>query len=416
MLLLTACVVRDPLGGATDAQASTSTTATVTSTAAPNGSTAATSTTTDASTAGPTIGDPTVSDSVSETFCPCDCGVALIDVLIMPIDLVFVLDKSGSMELNPEGFWDHDADDLDLDGISDLDPNQNLPATPEISRWESLHRVIEQTLVTFDGSLRLGLSLFPSLEATDASDTSACPVEGLIEVAVGPMNGQAILEALPPAVDAKLAGGTPGSAAIAATATALAAGDPEHPRHIIYVTDGAANCKGDGPQAFETYDETLHDQVIQALAVDAITSHIIGIEIADVTSPVDPDGQPDGVNNHERLNELATQGGAPRPGPEKFFNATNEEQLRAAVEQIVRDVLPCTAVLDPPPKFPDEVGIEVGAVNYGKTQVRDCATESGWHYLDPGQSIELCGMACLDYQSAGRLDAVYHCGDTGSCC
>ncbi len=417
--VLAGCALRDPLGDATDSQgtASTSdaaTTGSPTSDAPPT--TSPTTTGPSPTTTGPTGGDPTDSASVGETFCPCSCGEAIVDVRIAPVDVVFVLDKSGSMDNVPGGFWDHDADDLDLDGQSDFDPEQNMPATPEVSRWESLRRVAEGTLNTFDRSLNAGLSLFPSRDATNAFTLEgACPVEVPIEVAIEPNHAQAILEVLPPATGGKLAGGTPASLAIAATVSALAAGDPAHARHIIYVTDGAAQCNGDAPEAFETYDETLHDQVVQALAVDTITSHIIGIEIEDVTSPVVLDGQPDAVNNHDRLNELATQGGAPRSGPEKFFNANTEEQLRAAFEEIVRDALPCTVVLEPPPHFPDTVEIRVNDVDYGKASVTDCAAESGWRYLEPGRSIELCGTACLDFQSAGSLDAQYRCGDSDCC-
>jgi len=42
--------------------------------------------------------------------------------------------------------------------------------------------------------------------------------------------------------------------------------------------------------------------------------------------------------------------------------------------------------------------------------VTDCATEDGWHYLDPGLSIALCGAAYRDFQSAGIATANYDCG------
>ena len=83
----------------------------------------------------------------------------MVNIPLVPIDIVFVLDKSHSMELEPVGLRDHDADDLDLDGISDFDPEQNMPATPEVSRWEDLHRVVEGTLVTFDASLHADLDV-----------------------------------------------------------------------------------------------------------------------------------------------------------------------------------------------------------------------------------------------------------------
>jgi hypothetical protein len=415
LFVLTGCVVRDQPSNTSDPQITLATSEGATTDAPTTAGPLTTSTSTGPSTT--TSTDETITSVGSHTtFCPCDCSEVSVDIPVPPIDLVFVLDKSGSMVANPGGFWDHDADDLDLDGQSDLDPQQ--PATPEISRWESLHRVVGWAAVTFDASLHAGLSLFPSSDATIQYNLqAACPVEDPIEVAIGPMQAQAIIAALPPAVNGTIHGATPGSLAVAATVTALAAGDPGHPRHLVYVTDGAANCNGEtAAEGLESYDKTLHDRVVQALAVDAIVSHVVGLEIADVTSSIVQDGAPDNINNHDRLDELATQGGAPLPGPEKFHNAADELQLRAALEEIIRAALPCTLLLDPPPSIPVSIEISVAGVDYGKPHVTDCATEDGWRHLEPGLSIELCGAACRDYQSVGALTAHYRCSGDGGCC
>ena len=74
-------------------------------------------------------------------------------------------------------------------------------------------------------------------------------------------------------------------------------------------------------------------------------------------------------------------------------------------------------------KYPSHCGVRTSVcwkiarnvVAYS-TQVTDCATEDGWHYLDPGISLELCGAACRDYQSAGVLDAQYRCGSFDDNC
>ena len=137
--MLTGCVVRDQPSNTSDPQITLATSEGATTDAPTTAGPLTPPTSTGPSST--TSTDETITSVGSHTtFCPCDCSEVSVDIPVPPIDLVFVLDKSGSMVANPGGFWDHDADDLDLDGQSDLDPQQ--PATPEISRWESLHRVV----------------------------------------------------------------------------------------------------------------------------------------------------------------------------------------------------------------------------------------------------------------------------------
>lgn len=392
--LLLGCTGRDP-GGSTGTTGETDMGVLDTGTVAlPTTEGGATETgSSSGSSAGTTEG--TSGSSAGTTFCPCECSEAVVELRMPTIELVFVLDKANTMN----GTWDHDA----------------MPGTPAVPRWESLHRAVEQTVTGFEASLRMGLSLFPSVEAVDdGTPQGACPVENPNEVLVGPQQAAAIMGAMPAAM-AVVAGGTPAAHAIAVTVEELVAGDQGNPQHIVYVADGAANCDGADAEAFETYDEALHDYVASAWENYLLTTHVIGLAIADETSPMVVDGLPDLVNNYEKLNELAIKGGAARPGDDKFFNAKNETELVAAFDAVIRGVLPCTMVLDPPPLQPDFVEVEVAGIDYGKSQVTDCATEDGWLYVEPGVSVALCGQACRDFQTAGVFEAIYRCGDE-SCC
>ena len=60
----------------------------------------------------------------------------------------------------------------------------------------------------------------------------------------------------------------------------------------------------------------------------------------------------------------------------------------------------------------------VGDQYYGMTEVDDCATEDGWHYVemmnpDDPVRIELCGQACSDFQMTGMIDIQYRCPNSG---
>ncbi|MBK9752953.1 MAG: hypothetical protein IPO88_05480 [Nannocystis sp.] len=373
--------------------------------------TSETTTTTELPTSSSTSSTSTSASDSCVTFDPNSCGESIVTIDISPALFVFALEKSVSMVSDPKGLWDHDADDLDDDGQSDLDPQQ--PATPKTTRWASLHHAVDATLTNFDASLITGLSLFPSDAATLDYTPAACPVDDPLTVPLAAKNSISILAALPPADATDLKGASPGAAAIAVATAELAAADPAFTRHIVYVSDGAANCRAgsDPPDLFEKFDDSLLDQIAAATAQE-ITTHVVGIAIPDLVSPAVKDGEPDSVNNHDLLNQLATLGGAPLPGPDQFHAATRESDLLAALDAIARASLSCVVTLDPPPQFPDTTEINVNDIHYGRAKVTDCASEDGWHFLDDGVTAELCGLACRDFQQAGTLDANYRCHDT----
>lgn len=403
-MFVAACGPSDPPADDTNPGTTTTVATTVTTTSEPTNSTELPTSSSTSSTSSTSASDSCV------TFDPNDCGEAIVNLNISPALFVFALEKSTSMVSDPKGLWDHDADDLDDDGQSDLDPQQ--PATPKTTRWASLHHAVDATLTSFDASLITGLSLFPSDAATLEDTPAACPVDDPLTVPLAAKNAIAILAALPAADATDLKGASPGAAAIAVATAELLAADPTFTRHIVYVSDGAANCRAGSqpPDLFESFDDSLLDQVAAAAAQN-ITTHVVGIAIPDLVSPAVKDGEPDGVNNHGLLNQLATLGGAPLPGPDQFHAATRESDLLAALDAIARASLSCVVTLDPPPKYLDTTEISVSGLDYGRAMVTDCASEDGWHYLDDA-TAELCGLACRDFQQVGTLDAHYRCPDT----
>lgn len=407
LALILACGPQTPSSDTADPGATSTTANTSTSTTDPSPTTTADPST---STSDPPT-TTTSSATCAETFSPNSCGEAVVTIPAPAIAVVFALEKSVSMVSVPGGQWDHDADDLDDDGQSDADPDQ--PATPKTSRWMSLYHAVSDTLTQFDAALVAGLALFPGAAATLDYTVAACPADAAPIVPLAPQNAAAIIAALPAADATDLKGASPGAAAIASATTALAELEPEFARHIVYVTDGAANCHAgsDPPPLFETLDPDLAARVTDATAQE-ITTHVIGIAIPDSTSPNAKDGEPDDINTHDHLDQLATLGGAALPGPTKFHLATRESDLLLALDTILRSTRPCVVTLDPPPPGPDHVEIHVDNISYGTTSVVDCTTEDGWHYLEPGLTIELCGAACRDYQRVGSVEATYHCPPT----
>lgn len=361
-----------------------------------------------------TEGGATISDST--TFDPNDCGEATVQIPIVTPNVMLVLDKSGSMVAMPAGYWDHDGDDADDNMIKDSDPMMMEAASPKITRWNSLYSVVDFIVTTFDNSMNLGAVLFPSKAAKKDYSITACPVNETPEVEVGPMNGAAILAAIPGATDTSLLGGTPAAKGVKTALAELESIQDDQPKFMILVTDGAANCAedaADNTALFENYDANLSTVVTEALGKQ-IPTYVVGIAITNTTSSAQKDGNPDNTNTFEKLNELAVAGGVPRDGDVKFYDTQNQLELQAALEEISMQILSCTIKLDPVPKYPDYVEVTVSETAYGKKQVTDCATESGWMFTsDAKDEIVLCGQACTDFQQTGNLDAQYRCPNSG---
>src|SRR5690606_6192128 len=113
----------------------------------------------------------------------------------VPPNVMLVLDKSASMV---NYTWDDDG----------------VPHTQEVTRWASLHATVDSITSQYQDGMQLGLTLFPSTEAT-GSFSGACLVNDLPEVGVGLANAAAIMSAIPAAEAMNIYGATPAAAGIA---------------------------------------------------------------------------------------------------------------------------------------------------------------------------------------------------------
>jgi hypothetical protein len=300
-----------------------------------------------------------------------NCGEAVVDIPIVTPSVMLVLDKSGSMVADPGGFWDHDQD----------------PNTPTITRWNSLYSVVDLIVNNFNNSMNLGAVLFPAKTATSSYSEAACVVGGAPDVPIAGMNAAKILGAIPGALtDATvMKGGTPATKGLKVAITELEGAPAEQPKFMIFVTDGAANCQEDAPDTttlFEMYDDNVATTVAAAAAM-GIKTYVVGIDISQVVSGAAKDGNPDNTNTYEKLNLVAEAGGVPRPGDEKFFNTTNQDELQSALQMISMQILSCVIELDPTPFYPDNVevngfreGQPVADPKQPKVPITDCATRT----------------------------------------
>jgi len=322
---------------------------------------------------------------------PDNCGASTFMLQHQPTNVVLVLDKSYSMIDNS---WDHDSD----------------PGTDVVTRWHSLYDSVEFIVEEFDDGLNFGAVLFPAVDVPDNEWQNACLVALEPDSPVAPLGGEAVLDVLPGRDSLEIFGGTPTSEGISTALNHLRSLDPELPRAIILITDGAANClAGTSDQdVFLIYDENLPGLVASAYNDEAIPTYVVGIDIIDgiVDYPVD--------NPYLRLNEVAIAGGYPQPGAEKFHNARDEEELRSAISQISSQI-GCIIPLEMPPELPELLSIYIDGEQI--PFVESCDGEDlGWHYtnpMGPYDEIELCAAACDALHNVGTLSATYNCVPIG---
>jgi len=322
---------------------------------------------------------------------PCDIAEATLTPV--PPNIMLVLDKSGSMITNS---WDHDEN----------------PNTGTVTRWYSLYQVVDFVVTTFNEQINFGANLFPSENATATYNANGCLMSNGPEIPVAPLNQDAILNGIPGANETAIYGGTPAAEGIEVARNHLVTFDPDEPRAIIFITDGAANCASDAAdnyQRFEVYDEQLPVVVGDTWTNDGIPTYVVGIDISNAVSPIATDGNPDSTNTYDELETVAAAGGVPNGGP-LFYQTTNQNELQAALQQIIDDALSCTVPLDPPPAFPDL--LEVYIDNMMVPPAADCAADDGWIYTNPNgpyDSIELCGAWCDALKQVGSVTAEYYC-------
>ncbi|MCA9713935.1 MAG: VWA domain-containing protein [Myxococcales bacterium] len=342
-------------------------------------STTGSSDTTDSSTDAPTTEttETTVDPSTSSTddpsattspWMPMPCQVETTLTEPAPSNVLFVLDKSGSMSME---MWDHDSD----------------PQTPTVTRWKSLYQVVEFVVTEFNDTINFGAKLFPKYDAGSYLNEGACEVMPGIEVPIAEMNAPAVLDGIP-GPDFEVLGGTPVYSGLVEAYDYLKGLDDSIPRAVILVADGEISCNES--------DIVTMMAVEQAWSGDDIGTYVVGIDAKALTEA--------------QLNLYAEVGGKPNPdgGPILFYQTFNQDDLKEAMQKIVYDTISCKLPVNPAPDQPElfEVWIDGGLI----PEVEDCDDEDGWVWLKPDHTaLQLCGAACQDFKVAGEFEAKYWC-------
>jgi len=338
-------------------------------------------------------------DAIFET----GCATATVEAELPEVNMLFVLDRSESMQCNPPPTTASDACEI-MPQRATLDP----------TKWEITREALADAIDKLPRQTRVGISYF--------SNDDGCGVHSRPRIPLRPLEPAQIA-----AIQASLASVTPRGATPLVGATILAyrhlheralAGELTGQSFVVLLTDGEqtamcsdeARCNG----AENCTQLLVEEEVGKASGPGVgIRTFVIGVPGSEPAIPV--------------LSAIAQQGLTapadcdPTAG-DCHFDMTKVQDLGAALgtalEQIVGRALSCDLPLpDAEDLDPERVNVVYSSSLGAPPRVvpRDDAAcdggADGWQYAQDGKSITLCGKACEDARKdeAGRMDVVLGC-------
>ena len=333
------------------------------------------------------------------------CGSTTVEATFKNVNMLLVIDKSGSMEDTPDGF----ADD----------------------KWTSIKLALDTALQEVETEINFGLLLYPlslfrPIPVDDCGDDCCSVPAGLDAVNVGIGRGELTVPEISRALaDVSPGGGTPTAAALERAHQYFTEGDGANltgDRYVLLATDGGPNCNTGiscGPESCTTnldedcdvtnccvqlpsacVDDRAVNDAIAALAADGIHTFVVGIPGTEAYAPF--------------LDEFARTGGVPASGGAREYYAVSAmggvqgliDVFSTITTQLVRS---CDIELASEPPRLDEVNVAVDC-----TVVSPDEPNSGWE-IDTSQApitrLLLKGDLCTQVQDTGaqRVDVVYGC-------
>jgi hypothetical protein len=280
---------------------------------------------------------------------PCTAGGQRFTLTTTPVDVLFVVDRSGSM-------------------------NQLTP--DRVTRWNALVSATRAVLPSLDTSLYMGLVIYPD---PDGCATPSAPQVPVVQPAAS-------------VISSYLAVRTPPNTALTPTFQALQTAEfylrstaSPRRRFVVLATDGAPNCGGSVPQVVA--------QIARLRSVYNVDTFVLGIPGGDLTL-------------YPSLNLMAQAGGRARSGLAQFYEAGSTAQLESALRAITAATANCTYVLSTAPARPT-----LTVVQFDGRVVPMSATE-GWSFTDTSyRVIRFNGAACrqLNEGAVRSVAASFNC-------
>lgn len=285
-----------------------------------------------------------------------------------PVDVLLVLDRSGSM-----------AENEIEDGVS---------------RWQGIVPILNRTVTDTDATVAWGLKTFPEAVDNECEESS---VTAAIDVPIAPANAARVVAAIQATVPN--GDGTPTAPALASAMGYLSSRASDHQQFILLATDGQPSCALDWEKDSGDASADAEEAAGAALAA-GFPVFVIGV--------LDEDPSDSTV---DRLNAMARAGGKPRgvDGDEhRFYLASSQAELTQSLTEITGQVASCVFSFDSAPPDAENIAVKLA----GTKLSRDPGHANGWDYTDAThRGIELYGAACdeLKRVSQGSVEVIFGC-------
>jgi len=283
------------------------------------------------------------------------CGAQEAKVEAVPPNMLLVVDRSCSM----------------TDKVGTL------------TKWDIAVAAINKMTTDFATQIRFGLTLFPDKVTPNCQqDKIPIPVAPGNEMAIQTMMTAALQKTDPlfpngPCVTNILTG-------MQQAATEPAFLDPDRASYAVLITDGKETCGSDATT----------EMVIQTMFQMAkVPTFVIGFG-----SGVDP----------AQMDKFAVAGGVPSSGASKYYDASDQASLDAALSTIAKSTLSCTYSLDSVPPNPSEIFVFFDNVTKVPRDIMD-----GWEYDATKNQVVFYGPACDSLKNGivKDLDIVFGCDE-----
>jgi hypothetical protein len=329
------------------------------------------------------------------------CATASATATLLPANLLFIIDRSGSMNCNPPPTTTSAQCEQTA---TKVDPNSP-------SKWETVRDALKTAIAALPPTASAGITYF--------SNDNMCGVQSQPNVEIGKLeSGQIGL--LDTSLDAvKPNGGTPLVGAVINGYKRLNPNQyPSQPfgnKFIVLLTDGEEDCV---PSAVPDLINTEAPKAIQAY----IKTFVVGVPGSEVDRSVL--SQLAYAGGTARSADCDHSGSAPDVG-DCHFDMTKETDLSSALVSALTAIsgqaLSCEFTL--PTTGPNESSVDPSKVNVqyvaqkgadpvqiGQDPSKPCdGGANGWQYESGNQKIVVCGAACDAVKSASRIDIVLGC-------